>query len=146
MNHNVLRGFEEIDRDVGHEQHRYDHWNNPDEGKVVAIIVDDVKRVNTIDDKHDCNGSDREVLNKKIQQEERNRVEDEEKASKQLKILMYMREREGNVTQTRLDRRRCKNSSGNPAGSSRVNSSSSSVGLFVFCRAVRLDRRVFPAP
>lgn len=74
--HNVSKVCEEMYRYVEHEQHRYDHYSNQDEEIIVARVVDGVKREDTIDDKHECNGSDLEELNKKIQPEELNQVED----------------------------------------------------------------------
>ena len=76
MIHNVSKEFEEMYRYVEHEQHRYDHYSNQDGEIIVARVADGVKRDDTIDDKHECNGSDPEELNKKIQREERNQVED----------------------------------------------------------------------
>ena len=63
--HNVLRGCEEMDQYVEHEQHRYNHCYNQDVKKVVAIIVDDVKREYTIDGKHEYNELNRQVLDKR---------------------------------------------------------------------------------
>jgi hypothetical protein len=42
--HNELKEYEEMSRDVEHEQHRCNHSYIQDVKKVVAIIVDDVKR------------------------------------------------------------------------------------------------------
>ena len=75
--HNVLKVYEELYRCVEREQHRYVQWNIQVGEKVVAIIVDDEIRADTIVDTHEYIELDRVVRDTRKQRQELHREENE---------------------------------------------------------------------